>query len=231
MMLLPLATCVLLAAGFDWLEALLPFLFVAFWIVSQVFSVFRRLQGGRLPENGRKPPPLPRLDPARELRRAPQPEAGDAADPRTDLERQIAEFLREVTGEKKPQPTVRQPTIKKSEPVVAARPQPPRVAPGQRAQKQTPVAVRETAAPTADVAARERPDNTASVSRHVQDAFSHELTHLRGELVHDAPKAGVVPVPAAARQVDELVQLLRNPVTIRQAILLREVIDRPVDRW
>ncbi|MEI7970889.1 MAG: hypothetical protein WCJ69_18145 [Betaproteobacteria bacterium] len=98
MMQLPLATCVLLAAGFDWLEALLPFFFVAFWIVSQVFSVFRRLQGGRLPENGRKPPPLPRLDPVRELRRAPQPEAGDAADPRTDLERQIAEFLREATG-------------------------------------------------------------------------------------------------------------------------------------
>jgi hypothetical protein len=226
MMQLPLATCVLLAAGFDWLEALLPFFFVAFWIVSQVFSVFRRLQGGRLPENGRKPPPLPRLDPARELRRAPQPEAGDAADSRTDLERQIAEFLREVTGEKKPKPTV-----KKSEPVVAARPQPPRVAPGQGAQKKTPVTVRETAAPTADVAARERTDNTASVSRHVQDAFSHELTHLRGELVHDAPKAGVVPPPAAARQVDELVQLLRNPATIRQAILLREVIDRPVDRW
>jgi hypothetical protein len=31
--------------------------------------------------------------------------------------------------------------------------------------------------------------------------------------------------------VDELVQLLRNPATIRQAILLREVLDRPVDRW
>jgi hypothetical protein len=59
-MQIPLATCVLFAAGFDWLEALLPFLFVAFWIVSQVFAVFRRLQGG-----GRQQPqpPRPRFDP------------------------------------------------------------------------------------------------------------------------------------------------------------------------
>ena len=32
---------VLFAAGWDFLETLLPFLFVGFWILSQVFSVFR----------------------------------------------------------------------------------------------------------------------------------------------------------------------------------------------
>jgi hypothetical protein len=34
------------------------------------------------------------------------------------------------------------------------------------------------------------------------------------------------PTPA-----EELVHLLQNPATIRQVILLREVIDRPVERW
>ncbi|MGA1618929.1 MAG: FmdB family zinc ribbon protein, partial [Pirellulales bacterium] len=33
----------LLAAGFDWLEGLLPLLFVFIWIVSQVLNVFRRV--------------------------------------------------------------------------------------------------------------------------------------------------------------------------------------------
>jgi hypothetical protein len=33
--------------------------------------------------------------------------------------------------------------------------------------------------------------------------------------------------PAAA----ELVEAFRDPTTIRRAILLREVLERPVDRW
>ena len=33
----------LLAAGFDWLEGLLPLLFVFIWIISQVLNFFRRV--------------------------------------------------------------------------------------------------------------------------------------------------------------------------------------------
>ena len=36
----------LFAAGFDWLEAILPLLFVLIWIISQVVAVFRRVRGG-----------------------------------------------------------------------------------------------------------------------------------------------------------------------------------------
>ena len=246
MMQLPLATCVLLAAGFDWLEALLPFLFVAFWIVSQVFAVFRRLQGG-----GRQPPPpLPRFDPARDRPRPPQPAAEDAADPRSDLEKQIAEFLREATGEKKPQPTIKQPTVRKSEPVVTARPQPPRLdrrAEAERRGSQTPrvaapvrrereqnksLTPAEAAGRKTETAPQQRQPQSESVARHVQDAFSRELTHLRGAIAQDDPKAGGAPVAVAPpTQAEELVHLLRNPATIRQVILLREVLDRPVDRW
>jgi hypothetical protein len=238
MMQLPLATCVLLAAGFDWLEALLPFLFVTFWIVSQVFAVFRRLQGG-----GRKPPPLPRFDPARDRPRPPQPAAEDAADPRSDLEKQIAEFLRDVTGEKKPQPTIkkiepRKIEAKKSEPVVAVRPQPPRGAtPVRREQQQKReqkkvIATQEAAAArTAETAPQQRQPESESVARHVQDAFSHELTHLRGAIAQGEPQAGGAPRTAMPTQAEELLHLLRNPATVRLAIVLREVLDRPVDRW
>jgi len=253
-MQLSAATCVLFAAGFDWLEAVLPFLFVAFWILSQVFAVFRRLQGG-----GQKPPPLPRFDPAPERQRLPRPPGGDVADPRTDLEKQIAEFLREATAEQQ-----RQPTIKKAAPASTTRPQPtrpttptgserrvPQVSREQKARDQRPrdqktgdaasarrereqkkptVAVRETAAIPVTSMPEGRPEASGSVARHVKDAFARELTHLQGSIKHDESKTGAA-VPTAATQAEELVHLLRSPATIRQVILLREVLDRPVDRW
>jgi len=243
MMQLPLATCVLFAAGFDWLEALLPFLFVAFWIVSQVFAVFRRLQGG----GRQQPPPLPRFDPARNRPRPPQPAAEDAADPRSVLEKQIAEFLREATGEKKPQPPVTQPTMQKSEPGAATRPRPPRperradadrraqqapraAAPVRREPKKNAVA-REDSAQITETASQQPQPKSESVARHVQDAFSRELTHLRGTITQDDSGAGGASRTSAPTPAEELMHLLRNPATVRQVILLREILDRPVDRW
>jgi len=246
MMQLPPATCVLFAAGFDWLEALLPFLFVAFWIVSQVFAVFRRLQGG-----GRQqpppPPPRPRFDPVRDRPRPPQPAGDDAADSRSVLEKQIAEFLREATGEKKPQPTINQPTMQKSEPGVATRPQPPRAeyrADADRRAPQPPRAAvpvrrepkknavtREVAARITETAPQQPRPQSESVARHVQDAFSRELTHLRSTITQDEPQAGGASRTSALTPAEELMHLLRNPVTVRQVILLREILDRPVERW
>ena len=239
MMHSPIATCVLFAAGFDWLEALLPFLFVAFWIVSQVFAVFRRLQGG-----GRQQPPPPRFDPVRDRPRPPQPAGEDAADQRSVLEKQIAEFLREATGEKKSQPT-----MQKSEPGAATRPQPPRPerrADADRRAPQTPRAAapvrrerepkknavtREAAARITETAPQQPRPQSESVARHVQDAFSRELTHLRGTITQDEPQAGGASRTSALTPAEELMHLLRNPVTVRQVILLREILDRPVDRW
>jgi len=239
MMHSPLATCVLFAAGFDWLEALLPFLFVAFWIVSQVFAVFRRLQGG-----GRQQPPPPRFDPVRDRPRPPQPAGEDAADQRSVLEKQIAEFLREATGEKKSQPT-----MQKSDPGAATRPQPPRPerrADADRRPPQTPRAAapvrrerepqknavtREAAARITETAPQQPQPQSESVARHVQDAFSRELTHLRSAITQDEPQAGGAPRTSAPTRAEELMHLLRNPVTVRQVILLREILDRPVDRW
>ena len=253
-------SCVLFAAGFDWLEALLPFLFVLFWIVSQVFAVFRRLQGG-----GGKPMPLPQ-----EQRRLPRLPAGDAQAPRSELEKQIADFLRDATGEPRRLPEAgeaRLPDVRPAQRVApptstpatktivrkAAAPMPPQsgrltapAAPQRRApqgrlaqrdsvEKQpSPVARERDRTPLSQQATPDRPVGPLStgetdVSRHVHDAFSRELTHLQGGLAHD--EAAAAPASAAATQAAHLVQLLRSPATIRQVILLREVLDRPVDRW
>lgn len=249
MMAAPVATCVLLAAGFDWLEALLPVAFVLFWIISQVIAVIRRVQGG----NGRRPQPLPRVEPPR----APaQPLPEEAAGWRGELERQIAEFLRESQGlpperpqEKlAPRPTasgqrrgdgseqgrVREKTRSAGRPVTskpATNRQPPRptVRPAPMpAQPTTATAGRGAGAGTA---AGGEPAAQGSVARHVQEAFPRPMSHLEGTLVHDAPPMIGDPAIKPVAATDAFVRMLRDPATIRQVILMREVLDRPVDRW
>jgi len=237
--LVPPAGGVLLAAGFDWLEPLLPFAFVAIWLLSQVFAVLRRLQGNG--GNDRRPP-VPRFDPGRQRPRPPPPAGGAGGDdPRTVLEKQIADFLREATGE--PRPRAPRPAETAApgsrRPPVPQRPQQPlrEEVTRRRADRQATgptLAAKERQAGGTDPAARRPAEQEVSVARHVQDVFSRELSHLRGAIKEGEPQGGVA-VPAAAlagrAQTDELVHLLRSPATIRQVILLREVLDRPVHRW
>ena len=228
--------CLLFAAAIDWLESLLPVLFVGFWILSQVFAIFRRVAGGGEAAKGNGG--------AR-----PQPPAAPEAGPelRGDLQKQIEEFLRQATGERPVQPEPQPRPIAQPKPA-APKPAAPRPV---VAKAVTPPAVssRETA-PRAGV---ER--NVGSfaagktdVARHVQDAFAHDLKHDRpGIGLANAPlRAGRSPLagqpaaaPAAPKRTAklpvstaaELLEALRNPATIRQTILLREVLERPVDRW
>ena len=111
--------CLLFAAAIDWLESLLPVLFVGFWILSQVFAIFRRVAGGGEAAKGNGG--------AR-----PQPPAAPEAGPelRGDLQKQIEEFLRQATGERpvqpKPQPRpIAQPKPAAPRPVVAKAVTPP----------------------------------------------------------------------------------------------------------
>jgi hypothetical protein len=70
------------------------------------------------------------------------------------------------------------------------------------------------------------------VARHVHDAFAHELKHLAAGLSDAGPQNAVPAAPKPrASQAEELAHLLRSPASIRQVILLREVIDRPTHRW
>ena len=194
--------CILFAAGLDWLENLLPLLFVGFWILSQVFAVFRRVAGNGRPAQ----PPVVRVpEPARP--EPPRPAPPQVPEGREELQKQIEEFLRRATGEPAPKPVVK----KKPAPVVKPAP---------------------TVKP-----AEQKPAVATDVASHVREAFAHDLKHDRSPLATPAAlrpaAADAAPPPAKSRAtvVAELAQALRNPASIRQAILLREVLERPVDRW
>jgi hypothetical protein len=83
--------------------------------------------------------------------------------------------------------------------------------------------------------AEQKPAVATDVASHVREAFAHDLKHDRSPLATPAAlrPAAAAPPPAKSRATvaAELAQALRNPASIRQAILLREVLERPVDRW
>jgi hypothetical protein len=194
-------TPLLFAAGLDWLEGLLPVLFVLFWIVSQVFNAFKAV--GR----GRQQPPVAR--PPR-----PAPPVPQADEIRGQLERQIGEFLRQQ-GDRRGPPAAR--------PTPPVQQRPPRRPQEKRVPSPLPPA-KPKVAERAPVAAA-----GSDVARHVHDAFDHQLEHLSTSMAAGAPANEAPRRPAAPAA--ELVTMLRNPATLRQLILLREVLDRPTERW
>lgn len=229
----------LFAAGIDWLEAILPILFVGFWILSQVFAIFRRVAGGPA-----RPPVVRVPDLVRDDGVKPRPPAPPEVDPRAELEKQIADFLRQVTGEA-PQaaparPRTQPPALKPERPrprsdtslppkqSAPAAPRPRPALPRPRPSMQPVPAAGERHVGTLDT-------QPSDVARHVEDAFAHELGHLHSGLERPGDEAAQTerPRPGGAPRVTarDLVAAARDPATIRQAILLREILERPADRW
>ena len=193
------AAAVPFAAGFDWLEGLLPLLFVLYWIGSQLVGLFRAAGGG-----GR---------PVVQVPAPPQRHAAEADRAREDLERQIEEFVRQSAGraggsEASPNPADREPRRQRRSRSVTPPALPPR--PGAAGGRH----LGSLQAAGADVAA------------HVHDAFAHDLGRL-------APSRGEEPQPSRAGAAPALdpAELVRNPLALRRLFLLREILDRPVERW
>jgi hypothetical protein len=201
----------LFAAGIDWLEALLPILFVGFWIVSQIVAVIRRISGPAAPN---RPEPA-----ARPVARRPEEPIGDV---RSELERQIEEFLgQSPAGRAAPPKAIPKPAQQR-------RPERPRVSPAASSRELPPPLPR-----THDnrMAGRQLVATGAAggdVARHVHDAFAQELGHLSSPLTQTRAAGKAAPV---AGRIQELVAAVRHPTKIRELMLLREILDRPVDNW
>ncbi len=205
----------LLAAGLDWLEGLLPVLFVIFWIVSQIWSVVRRAGG---PPREQAPRPA---QPARPRRKPVEPAVPN--DGRGRLEQEIEAFLREADRPRVPETRQTEPPKRRDRPVRqptakptarrGERPAPP------PPQPQQPIATADTGG--------ERPASAAfgsDVARHVSEAFATDLRHQIG-----AP-AATETAPAKPEALD-IAKLLRDPESLRHLVIVREVLDRPVERW
>ena len=203
----------LMAAGLDWLEGLLPLLFVVIWIVSQVMGTLRK--AGQARRQAAEPPQLR--------------EAGDdaARDPQ-GLDREIEEFLkRSLGGQPKRQPPSPPPSPSSRErsrqrgsgqrqrpPVTAG--QPPLLPVQQSRVQQS--RVQQSRMEATRVGA-------ADISSHVEAAFAHDLAHESPGLTASRPTNQQAAHPAA-----HLIAALRSPEGLRQLILMREILERPAFR-
>lgn len=248
MLELPSVACVALPlAANDWLEGLIPFLFFVIWIVSQVVGVVRRIGGGEKVPGGRGPNPGRPVGPVpgevREVRLPVDPVGErDRRAAQEDLQRQIEAFRRgQAEGGDREPPRRRPdgpPALPKAPPrrdPVVVKPAVPRRQEGGVRRQATPAASRSGASPgrPALSAASGPPSilggHEGDIGRHVEGAFAHDLAHA-GIRPGGGDQSAVAPqtVPTVAH---DLVAMFRDPKTIRQVILLREVLDRPIDRW
>jgi hypothetical protein len=62
----------------------------------------------------------------------------------------------------------------------------------------------------------------------VHDRFDEQLSHM-GESVYDEPSEDAA--QSARDAAGWIAEMFRNPQTTRQAIVLKEVLSRPIDRW
>jgi hypothetical protein len=203
---------VLLAAGLDWLEGLLPLLFVVIWVVSQVLNLFR----GARPKDAAKPQPNPRAErPPRPVPGGLRPVRPAAGRPEGDvaLDREIEEFLRRSLARGEPK-------------VLEEPPAPPR--PRRNGGKPSRKRSRSQAEAAAALPVPIAPRGAAAggdIASHVENAFAHDLAHASPSTVGQAVVAAQE-APGAA-----LTAALQAPGGLRQLILMREVLDRPVHRW
>lgn len=237
------AWSILPLAANDWLEGLVPFLFFVIWIISQVMGVVRRLGGGEKVQGGGAPGGArPAGIPGGKIREVPPPvpPAGERG-PRAaqeDLQRQIEAFRR-AQAEGGVRDPGRRPAPKPPALPPAPRPRDTTVPRGQEGavrRPSEPSVVRPAAPPPRPMAPVPPPilgGHAGEIGRHVEGAFAHDLAqNLKAAI---GPSAGGEPspvaVPSLPRAAEDLVAMFRDPATIRQVVLLREVLDRPIDRW
>jgi hypothetical protein len=195
---------ILLAAGLDWLEGLLPLVFVVIWVVSQVLNLFR---GARPNPRAQRPP--------RPVRRAPRPApraAGGELDAEGTLDREIEAFLRR--------------TLQRGESTAGEEPDdPPRP-------KRTDSKPSRRRSRTPEEAVASRPVSHSRPTVAGGDIASHVALAFAHDLAHDSPSTSSLPaVPDEATPAAALAAALHTPGGLRQLVLMREVLDRPVHRW
>lgn len=200
----------LLAAGLDWLEALLPVIFVVIWIVSQIAAAYKKLAGPK-PE-GIPAAPRPPIQPAAE-----QPVGGQGGGLDAELRRQIEAFL----GDRRPQPiTIEQRDPPPLPPAHERRKKRVKQAGSPRPLKRSPPM---TLVPAAEASRRAALPSQMAV---------REMPHLTTTLSDSSIEAATgQPSPTSMAVAGTLAAMLADPASLRQAILLREVLDRPVERW
>jgi hypothetical protein len=183
--------------------------------IGQIVAKMR--EGQNPPANpGGKPPRVPRM---------PRP-------PQEQFKDEIEEFLRRAAQPR--QPAGGQ-TREKPRAEAAAK-----TAPAAEEPAQSPVTVVEHVRKHLDTSDFQRRtqqlgDEVAQaddkIDARVHEVFEHQLSQFDWRTPQELAAAGAAPTPAVATSAAGLLPLLADPQSLRQAILLAEILERPEHRW
>ncbi len=222
----------LLAADWvDLIKALAPIFFILYWAVTNWL--------------GRKGQPQQRR-PVRPVAAPPRP-LPQAAPLDVSLRDQVEEFRRrsaeQRTGQKVAPPATLARPAEESQPrkrrrplaerpAVAAAATPPSAEPRKLGQLAETLAQRaEEQAATADVRLTSIERGDAERERHRHQTFDHQLGRLKDGAIPAETEEADAPAVKPATAAAALVQMLRDPAGVRQAVLLGEILNRPESRW
>ena len=223
-----------IAAAIDWLETLLPALFVGWWILSQILTVFQRpkkkasekevFRGKKIKPVRTQTENVRPLDQPVSTIQKPKPKPKDRIEPqkvsskkvdssRRKIEQEIEEFLtkRDAESHTQIQQDLRSEGTQSKE------------------TRRRTASMRDRASdPSSGLSVEaflERNTTKESVAEHVYEAFAHDLKH-------EVPNEEPAKVPNQTQSVSQsFATLLRDPQTLRHLIVMREILDRPIDRW
>lgn len=231
------------------LTAIVVVVFIIIHVVSQIATTLREAQrprpGGPVPKPGGQPVPRPMQQPG------PVPPGGGAPDP---LTREIEEFLQRASRRREgPRPATAgapAPTDPAAGPFRPPKPQrreepvPAQVV-GESPATSVAEHVRRMVSPQfgrlgsdlhAETDVTQADDR---IEQHLQSVFSHKASPLsdRSGETSQSPMAQEAPLPqdrvsrAPTRMAADLIAMLANRATLRQAVLLSEILNRPEARW
>ena len=251
----------LFAAGFDWLEAVLPLLFVIIWLMSQVVAFFRRVGGGgqtRVDQNENETDPQMFLEErvggrqckacgvsfvAPLLAIVECPECGRLTPPEIDG----TEILE---GQEVNDPVEAEISAFLNRYVQTKQPKP---GPDKGVEQKTVVLPisqdvggfkKEGTSRSLiqqDEDRESQPQEEDEISRHIHEVFDQGLNHLPDGVV-ESPRSDLrdktvnAVDPSIKKQTEEatdfrLAAMLKDPASRKQVFILREVLDRPQNLW
>ncbi|MCA9245862.1 MAG: hypothetical protein KDA42_02075 [Planctomycetales bacterium] len=218
----------LLADVEGWVRAAVFLVFIIFWVLSQVFG------------NKQKSAP-----PRRAQRERPHSPDSDPPAGEDRIRAELQEFLRDAAERR--QQTAR-PRGRQREKVLEAEIVEPEVVEAvtitQSAKRAEPAASRsQDQQPDPYAIANEKARTShlgeevaladEKVESHLHEVFDHEVSHLHehtheGQASGRGERRGSRSKPSLAREIREM---MREPRSVRRAVVLNEVLRRPEDRW
>lgn len=224
---------------------------VIFWVISKIAEANKAaqkravrpaaqgaVQGGGQPA-GRQADPL-RNQVEEFLRQANQAKPPkQAAAPLRKAAPPVREI--ELLVDEVPPPTTRR-TIGAPMPSVAAQQSIPTLADKMQARRQAPARKRKTLAEEADERAAARTKAIAQKVSHLgeriisedkqfDDQLKAKFGRAVGTLAAETVRESVPATPARESPATQIGAMLANPDGVRQAIVLNEILSRPMDRW